>query len=242
MDLDLAPHPKLIGAIAVLLEQDSTPDSSIILGRIAFSKEIDKQLNALISKRIQTGDTSPLTDQEINAVKSAVKSKVKDAIKSDQSFFGLLTRDQDDIIGFVYKVFAHPPDPPQPDISFQYFDFPEITSGSDNRFVLSGRLSLGPVPTPPVDRCATQRAALKAKTDQIHALETRITSLQTQLQHASPSQKAFIVQEITATGDLLTQAEAELPALQAALDACESRPHPGGVITGTTVGVGRDNR
>ena len=59
-----------------------------------------------------------------------------------------------------------------------------------------------------------------------------------ELQHASPQQKAAIVREITATGDLLTQAEAQLPALQTALDACQAHHFPGGVITGNnTIGV-----
>src|SRR4051794_24066763 len=59
MDLDSGPYPKMIGSIAVLLEEDSTPDSSIILGRIAYAKEIENQLNILVSKRLQTGNTSP---------------------------------------------------------------------------------------------------------------------------------------------------------------------------------------
>lgn len=150
-----------------------------------------------------------------------------------------MTTDQDDIVGFVYKLFTAT-DATHSDIKFQYFDFPEITSGSSNRFTLTGRLSLGPIPTPPVDLCAAQRAALKAKTDEIHSLQTRITLLQNQLQHASPQQKAAIVREITATGDLLTQAEAQLPALQTALDACQAHHFPGGVITGNnTIGVNR---
>ena len=68
-----------------------------------------------------------------------------------------MTTDQDDIVGFVYKLFTAT-DATHSDIKFQYFDFPEITSGSSNRFTLTGRLSLGRIPTPPVDLCAAQRA------------------------------------------------------------------------------------
>ncbi len=41
VDFDAAPSPKLVGCIAVLMEEDSTPHSSIVLGRIAYSKEIE---------------------------------------------------------------------------------------------------------------------------------------------------------------------------------------------------------
>jgi len=47
MDLESGPYPKMIGSIAVLLEEDSTPNSSIILGRIAYSKEIEKTVERL---------------------------------------------------------------------------------------------------------------------------------------------------------------------------------------------------
>lgn len=239
MDLDAAGLPKMIGCVAVLLEQDSTPDSSIVLGRIAYSKEIEVQLNALMSKRIMTLDTSALTDEEIKTIKTAVQAKVIEAVKSDQSFWNIF-KDQDDILGFVYKVFQHPPpaNDPGADIRFQYFDFPEIRSGNSDRFTLTGRLSLGSIPTIPVDPCARERDALKAKTEQIQGLENLISSLQAQLQHASPAQKAALVQQITETGERVAAAEAELPALQAALDACRSRHHPGGPPIGTTVGAG----
>jgi hypothetical protein len=224
VDFDAAPKPKIVGCIAVLMEEDETPDSSIILGRIAYSKEIDKQLQALVSKRIQTSNFGPITDAEIKTIKVAVQTKVEDAIGSNQSIWSVFTN-QDDNLGFVYKAFT------DSEIQFQFFDFPEIKSDT-NRFVLSGGLSLGPVPSNPVDLCATQRAAVKVKEDEIKSLHTRKSILQSQLQHATPQQKAAIVVEINATGALITQAEAQLPALRAALDSCQSRHHlPGEVIT-----------
>jgi hypothetical protein len=217
MDLELA-H-KLVGCIAVLMEEDETPDSSIILGRIAYSKEIDKQLNDLAKKRILSGDLGPVTNAEINAIKSAVLAKVKDAIGSNQSIWNVFTN-QDDNLGFTYKAFT------DSEIQFQYFDFPEIVSDdSKDRFVLSGGISLGPVPTDPVDLCATPRAALNAKKDEITSLQHRVTMLQDELHHATPQQKPAIIAEIKETNSLITQDEAELPALQAALDSCISRLH-----------------
>ncbi|MBA2301132.1 MAG: hypothetical protein H0W08_00695 [Acidobacteria bacterium] len=226
MDLDAAPKPKLVGCIAVVMEEDSTPHSSIVLGRIAYSKAIEEALNALVTKRIQIGNFDPITDQEIAAIKSAVQSKVTGAIASNQSVWNVFT-DQDDVLGFVYKTFSYPVTTPgDAEIKFQYFDFPEIASGS-NRFTLSGGLSLGPVPVTPTDRCATQRAAVKAKTDEISSLHRRVSLLQSQMQHATPQQKAAIVAAMTETKAHITQAESQLPVLQAALTACQSLPHHG---------------
>lgn len=219
-DLDLAlTTPKFVGCIAVLMEQDDTPDSSIALGYGAYANEIDKQLNALVTKRIQATNLGPLTDPEIQAIKNAVNTRVQDAVGSNQSWWNLFT-DQDDNLGFTYKTFT------DAEIQFQYFDFPEIASqdGSD-RFVLSGGLSLGPVPVDPVDHCAAQRAAVNAKHAEITSLQLRIATLQNQLLHATPQAKSAIAADIAAAGLLVTQAESELPALQSALDSCTSFHH-----------------
>jgi len=216
-DMDLDAEHLLVGCIAVLMEEDDTPDSSIILGRIAYSKEIDKQLNDLVHKRLVAGDSSPLKDEELAAIKDAVKTKVEDAVGSNQSLWNIFT-DQDDNLGFVYVGFS------DSEIVSHFFDFPHIGSDTDaNRFVLSGDLSIGAIPTEPIDLCKTQRTAVKAKQDEIDSLQGRVGMLQSQLQHATPQQKAAIVDEIEETNALLTQAEADLPALQAALEECQHR-------------------
>ena len=166
VDLDAAPKPKVIGCIAVLMEEDETPGKSIVLGRIAYAEAIDRQLNILINKQIHTGDFGPITDAEISAIKEAVQSKVTTAVGSNQSIWSKLFTDQDDNLGFVYKSFVGS------EIQFQFFDFPEIRSGA-NQFVLSGSLSLGPVSTTPIEVCAAQRAAVKAKNDEINSLHAR---------------------------------------------------------------------
>lgn len=221
MDLDTAPQPKLVGCVAVLMEEDSTPDSSIVLGRIAYSKEIQAQLDGLVSERIRTGNYGDITDEEIQAIKAAVQGKVEDAIGSDQSIWDVF-RNQDDPIGFTYALFKYPtePDDHGRKIEFQYFDFPEVSSGSSDRFILTGRLSLEAIPTEPIVLCRTERAALKAKQDELSGLQTRRSMLQTQLQMAAPGQKADIVDAIEATNALMSQVEAQIPELQAALDAC----------------------
>lgn len=221
MDLDVAFPPKMIGCIAVLMEQDDTPQSSIVLGRIAYAKEIDAQLNLLAHKRIQMQDFSPITPAEINAIRSGVESKVRTAVGSNQSVWDFF-RNQDDTIGFAYKVFQFPPpaNDPASAIKFQYFDFPEITNNAGDRFLLSGGLSLGPVPAEPVILCGAQREAVKAKADQLEGLQLRKRMLQEKLHTATPQQKAAIIDQIEATSALIATAEAELVTLQAALDAC----------------------
>jgi hypothetical protein len=242
-DLDPdAAGPKLLGCVAVLLEEDDTRQSDMVFGRIAYSKEMEKQLNALMTKRIQAGDSGPLTDAEKNAIQAAVTSKVKDAVGGHQGVFDIF-RDQDDALGFTHKIL---PESAGDTIHAATFDFPEITTtrkfGPINtgivtdRYVLSGEVTVAAVPPNTVDFCAHPRAALEAKRQEIKGLQSRVRSLQQQLQTATPQQKAAIVQQITATNAEITQAEAQLPALEAALKKCETGFHvpvdpQGGVIS-----------
>jgi hypothetical protein len=230
-DMDLEAAHNLVGCLVVLMEEDETPHSSIVLGRIAYSKEIDAQLNALLTKRILAGDFGPITEDEIEAIRVAVKTKVEEAVMSNQPIWSVFG--QDDNIGFTHRGFM------DSEIAFQYFDFPEIVSDdSSNRFVLSGGLSIGPVPTHPVDLCAPERIALKTTKDEITSLQARVMLLQNELHHATPQQKAAIVAEIEATNALIGQAEAQLPTLQGALDSCIAHHvHHGAVDVGSTVVV-----
>jgi hypothetical protein len=234
MDIEAA-GPKLLGCVAILLEEDDTRQSDMVFGRIAYAKEMEKQLNDLMRKRIQTNNSGPLTDAEKDAIKGAVTAKVEDAVGSHQSVWDLF-RDQDDPLGFTYKIV---PEADGDTIHAQTFDFPEITTTKQvnvfgsvppvtvvtDRYVLSGEITIGPVPGATVDLCAGPRTALQAKQQEVSSLEHRISSLQQLLQHATPQQKSGIVQEIGATNALIDQAEAALPALEAALAACVDRFH-----------------
>lgn len=215
----------MAGCLAVLLEEDETPESAIEAGRRAYADEIHKQLNALIKERIKILDKSPVNEQEIKTIKDAVKSKVKSAIKSKLSLGQKLFDNQDDMLGFAHVSFVG-----AEELVTKNFDFPELFDGDDaassgNRFVLSGSLTIGAVPPPPPpDPCAAQRAALQKKKDEIKGFQLMRQSLQLQLQTAGPAQKPGIIQQIKATGDKITQLEAELPALEAALKNCENGP------------------
>jgi len=216
----------MAGCIAVLLEEDDTPENAIIAGHLAYSKEIEKQLNALVKKRISTADKSEIKDSEVKVIRDAVNSKVKSAIKDNLSLGQKLFDNQDDLLGFTFVNLVNEA------IQTKTFDFPEIFEGdnrqsSSNRFVLSGAVTAGPVPPPPVEICKTQKAAVNAKLQEIQGLQGIVTSLQLQLQHATPQQKPGIVKAIQSTNDQITKAQAELATLQAALQACLNNPFSG---------------
>ncbi len=242
-DMDLAtPGPKLIGCVAVLLEQDDTRERDMIFGSIAYAKEMEAQLNALMHRRIMNVDSGPLTDAEKNTIKDAVTSKVEDAVASHQSWWDW-RRDQDDSLGFTYKIL---PDEEGGTIQPAAFDFPEITpelrwpfrtsprSIVTDRHVLSGEVTIGSVPGQTLDLCAGPRAAVEAKQHEVSSLQRRVGSLQQQLQNATPQQKPGIVRQIEATRVLIDQATAGLASLQDALSACLDRFRPD-----DAAGVGR---
>jgi hypothetical protein len=215
--------PKLLGCVAVLMEEDSTRHSDIVHGRIAYTKEMEKQLNDLMRRRIQTNNAGPLTEEEIETIKTAVTSKVEAAVGSGQSIFDFF-RDQDDPLGFTYKIL---PGGEGEAIVAETFQFPEIVTTRNgvatDRYVLSGEITVAPVPGTTVDLCAGPRGELTSKQQEITSLQHRRTALQQMLQTATPQQKPALIREIQDTGDMIAQAEAAIPGLQANLNSCTER-------------------
>jgi hypothetical protein len=64
---------------------------------------------------------------------------------------------------------------------------------------------------------------LQAQKAEIHGLQSMRHGLQQQLQTASPAAKPAIINQIQALAVAIAEREAELPALEAALRACETR-------------------
>ena len=175
------------------MEQDSTPQSSIVLGRIAYAGEIANQLNALVTKRVQAGNDGPITDAEIEAIRTAVTAKARSAISSNQFAWGLF-RDQDDPNGFAYidvgdgglNDLAASPTRSAP------MSFKELENGSgSDRYALSGTISIEERPTGPntIDLCARERAAVDEKKRLICGLQTRQDVLQQELVSAPPGRR-----------------------------------------------------
>ena len=216
----------MAGCIGVLLEEDETPEDAILAGHRAYKKEIDKQLNALVNKRISKVDKSDIRPEEVKVIREAIESKVRSAIEDNLSFRQKVFDNQDDLVGFTFVNFINNA------IRTRTFDFPEIFEGdnrqsSSNRYVLSGSVASGPVPPDPIELCSKQRAALNAKRQQIKGLESSVESLQRQLATATPQQKPGIRAAINETNAEIDVAELELPALEAALKKCLSDPHVG---------------
>lgn len=224
-DIDLDRPYKQVGCLVVLMEEDATPHSSIILGRIAYAKEIEEQLNELVTKRIQTQDDGPITEPELTAIRKAITAKVEAAIGSNQSIWDFF-RNQDDPNGFAYVAYG---DTTLKNLAMSAtrsmaMEFGELATGSgSDRYALSGTVSIAPPAEERIDLCATPRSAVNAKEQEIRWLQGRRDVLQLELQHAAPQNKGAIVDQITATNLEITRAEQELPSLRTALEACMER-------------------
>lgn len=223
MDLSTAPQPKLVGCVAVLMEENASKERSMVAGRIAYSKEIEAQLEALVSRRIQTQDYGDITDEEVAEIRGAVEAKVRSAVRDSQSLLShLLGGTPDAPIGFTYALFRYPkPADSGRGIEFQYVDFPEIASSSGgDRYVLTGRLSVEAVPRPTITICGAQRGALDAKQHELEGLHRRRGHLQASLHASGGPHRAGLADAIEETNAKIAEVEGQIPALQAALDAC----------------------
>lgn len=232
LEVDLDTAFNMAGCIAVLLEEDETPNAAMIKGRIAYAKEVRKQLNILVKQRLGDVDDSAITDEEIEVIKEAVEGAVKSAVRNALTI-GHLFHNKDDLIGFTYVNLINK------EITSKTLRFPEIFNGEDpasssNRYTLRGRIRVAPVQPPVVEACPKERAAVKAKEQQIKSLQSRVLSLQLQMATAAPQAKPGIRDDIAATNIEKHQAEAELPPLKVALSVCLKKSvlevDPGGVV------------
>src|ERR1041385_4950059 len=95
--------PGAIGYIAVLLEQDSTPDHAIATGHNALNQAVQAELNSLLPT-LTLANLSNL-DPLLKGIKDRVSAKVKSAISNAQSTSEKITHpNQDDTIGTDVKV------------------------------------------------------------------------------------------------------------------------------------------
>lgn len=216
MELDAAPFA-MAGCVAVLLEEDETPEDAIIAGRVAYAKEIEAQLNALVRTRLRTLDKADITDAEVSAIRTAVNAKVKAAIRARLSLGQEVFGDQDDMLGFAHVALIGE-EIVAGDLAFPEFGKP----GSKNRYQLLGRLSVAPaVPPPPPDRCAGLRLAAQQRRQELEALRKQVELLQARLQAAAPAAKPGIIKQIEALAPRVIRAEEQLRVALAALRLCE---------------------
>lgn len=208
---------RLILAIA-LWEEDETPEAAMRAGFQAFSSE----LRAAVADNLFA--LSQASDEEQDAIIATIKTRVKDRVKSAiengltgwqkaRVFIGTLNLD--DIIDSAFKSF--------PDL----FPAPitlTFGAGSSNDYEIQGKLEVRPVR---VDRCQSQVNAVKAAQSVVDGIDAEIKALQTELQHASPAEKPFIIAEIKRIREEdLADAMAALDAARRALSICRSRLPP----------------
>lgn len=208
---------RLILAVA-LWEEDETPEAAMRAGFQAFSSELRAAVADNLFALSQASDEEQ--DAIIAAIKTRVSNRVRSAIENGLTgcqkarvFVGTLNLD--DIIDSAFKSF---PDlfPAPVTLTFR--------AGSSNVYQIQGKLEVRRVR---VDRCQAQVDAVKAAQSVVDGIDAEIKALQTELQHASPGEKPFIIAEIKRIREEeLADAMAALDGARRALSICRSRLPP----------------
>lgn len=220
---------RLILAVA-LWEEDETPEAAMRAGFQAFSSE----LRAAVADNLFA--LSQASDEEQDAIVAAIKSRVKDKVKSaiengltgwqkTRVFIGTLNLD--DIIDSAFKSISDILSTP---ITLTF------GVGSSNDYEIQGKLEARPVR---VDRCQAQVNAVRAAQAVVDGIDAEIRQLQDELRHAAPGEKPFIIAEIKRIREEeLSDAMDALDDARRALSICRSRVP---AVFPDTVGIARDS-
>ena len=99
----------MIGCIAVVMEEDSTPDQDIANGHAALNQKLQEQLDAIIPTLGLSNQTP--TEDELAAIQAAIQQAVYDAIAEGVDFWdvlgGLFGNLMDDEIGIAKWLYKH---------------------------------------------------------------------------------------------------------------------------------------
>ncbi|MDZ4342293.1 MAG: hypothetical protein U1E51_07625 [Candidatus Binatia bacterium] len=220
---------RLILAVA-LWEEDETPEAAMRAGFQAFSSELRAAVADNLFALSQASEEE--TDAIIETIKTRVSDRVRSAIENGLTgwqkarvFIGTLNLD--DIIDSAFRSF---PDLLSTPIALAF------RAGSSNDYEIQGNLQVRPVR---VDRCQAQVNAVKAAQSVVDGVDQEIRQLQTELQHASPGEKPFIISEIKRIREEdLADAMAALDNARVALSICRSRIPP--VFPDTVVAIASD--
>jgi hypothetical protein len=209
---------RLILAVA-LWEEDETPEVAMRAGFQAFSRE----LRAAVADNLFA--LSQASEEEEKAIIATIKTRVRDRVTSaiKDGLTGLQktrvllgTLNLDDIIGSSF--FRSSSELLATSISLTF------RTGSANQYEIQGNLQVLPVP---VDRCQARINAVKAAQSAVDDIDSQIKQLQTELRHASPSDKPFIISEIRRLRrEELAVAMAALEDARRALQACRNQVLP----------------
>lgn len=97
----------VVGVVVILMEEDNVSDAGAEAGHQALNAAVRSALQQIINTRSLSNQD--VSDSDIDGFTSAIESKVKDAIESQQSFFENLWSwlNPDDTIGVKVFVFKH---------------------------------------------------------------------------------------------------------------------------------------
>jgi hypothetical protein len=217
----------MLGALVVLLEEDSTPDDAIKHGHDVFRQAVGNELNKFVTKN---GARRPTPD-EVKAIASAIESATKDAIESQLSFLEKLFLNQDDFLGntFTLLIGSEVTNPNGNGLTFPLVEKDEFQIGGPGGVrkvghqkyeIVGANLKVEPfVPDP----CAAQVLAFNQAKVGVDELQKALRTLQEQFRNAPASQKPIILEDIREirTVDLPAAMQAVLRA-QEQLTACRN--------------------
>jgi hypothetical protein len=134
----------MVGCIAVVMEEDSTPDDAIANGHKALNKALQNELDGLIPT-LGIDNEAP-TEADIDAVEKALKKAVTDAVAEGVDFWdvlgGLFGNNQDDMIGTARFIFSHDDLDKQAGKSFAISQHWPEDETEDGSFTLHGKVTV----------------------------------------------------------------------------------------------------
>lgn len=210
----------LVVFVIMLFEKDNLTHK----GRVAACRHVEEKSLEIVGQKLaecrqSSGERADLTNALIDRLD--IGSAVKDAM----SYLEIGTAYSlpggfDDAIGIILWTLSGDAFVPR-DISF------DVRSSSE-RFLLEARLEIA-ISLPPV--CQNERDAAAHALAVVKGLQGQRASLQTQLHHATPQQKAGIIAAIKRINEVeLPPAQAALAQAETALSVCLSAHDIGGPL------------
>jgi hypothetical protein len=138
--------PGVVGCLAVLLEEDSTPDDAVVKGHEALNEALKNAIDgALPSIDLSKGISQATIDDIAAKVQSAAESAIADNVSFWDAVWGFLSfgNNQDDLVGQARFIFRHD----QLEKSLGKAPVP-VSQHWDNEgsWTLNGQVAVAPVP------------------------------------------------------------------------------------------------
>ncbi|HOY12483.1 MAG TPA: hypothetical protein PLY70_05055 [Saprospiraceae bacterium] len=242
-EIDLVLQPlsyPMLGCIVVVLEEDETSYEVMKAGFTEYSKIMKKELNALVKNKLETFDTSGVSDDDVirlkNAISSAVKDVIKDKLTNWQLFVNFLgINREDDLVGFSHFIFSKDEIKTTPN-----FDFPEIKNHKKitvpnnfpqlqqqilvEHYEITGSLLVKNVPFSNIDPCAGLKSEIKEFKTTISAQKRKIGTINAKVKAAMARNDLLLASELRAQiaveEEKLVKMESELATLNLNLVKC----------------------